>query len=83
MSVVCLIAAEFTVVRFLSNMVRRVKWCRAIIYVWNTKLHALNQTMRLIILWNIQLCSFKNFKSKIPESWTIVCWHNEASEWHR
>ena len=59
--------------------------CAAVICVWNKELHInvrLNQTMRLIILQNIQRHSFKNPKSKIPQDWTIVCWHDEAGDWH-
>ena len=42
--------------------------CAGVIFVWNKELHfnvRLNQTMTLIILQNIQRCSFKNSKCKI------------------
>ena len=60
--------------------------CAAVIYVWNKELHInvrLNQTVRLITLQKIQWCGFKNSKGKILQDWAIVCWHDEAGEWHR
>ena len=59
--------------------------CSGVIYVWNKELHfnvRLNHTMRLIILQNIQWHSFKKSKSKIPQDWTTICWHDEAGDWH-
>ena len=60
--------------------------CAAVIYVWNKELHInvrVNQTMRLMIVWSIQRCSFKNSKGKIPQGCTIVCWHDKVGDWHR
>ena len=88
--ILCLMAAWFTVVSFLMP---KAMWsgelsekCAAVIYVWIKELHInvrLNQTVRLMILQNIQWCSFKNFKGKSPQDCTIVCWHDEVGDWHR
>ena len=58
--------------------------CAAVIYVWNKELHInvrLNQTVRLIILWNIQEHSFKIPRLKFLR--LDHCWYDEAADWHR
>ena len=55
----------------------------AVIYVWNKELHInvrLNQAVRLIA--NSSEHPAALFKGKIPEDWTIVCWHDEADDCH-